>query len=86
MHLPWDSVAERERQIVEIVKTISERQCDYIYIVGDFNCDDSSDAEVECTLNFRENPRFRNNTIETNVRFDRILLRNTYPCGMFFKE
>ena len=34
---------------------------------------------VENTLNFRENPRFKNNTIEANSRFDRILLRNTYP-------
>ena len=35
---------------------------------------------VGYTLNFRENPRFKNNIIETNSRYDRILLRNTYPC------
>lgn len=36
-------------------------------------------TDVESTLNFRKNPRFVNNTIELNGRFDRILLRNTYP-------
>lgn len=36
---------------------------------------------AEATLNFRENPRFRCNTIEVNSRYDRILLRNTYPCA-----
>ena len=41
---------------------------------------DLTKSSAECTLNFRENPRFKNNTIEPNVRFDRILLRNTYPC------
>ena len=48
---------------------------------------------AECTLNFRENPRFRNNTIELNARFDRIMLRNPYPedfpvlesCAVFGK-
>lgn len=40
----------------------------------------STGTNRECTLNFRENPRFQNNTIETNSRVDRILLRNTYPC------
>ncbi len=34
---------------------------------------------VKDTLNFRENPRFADNTIEVNQRFDRILLQNTYP-------
>lgn len=47
------------------------------------------------TLNFKENPRFNLdheiNTIQTNQRFDRILLKNPYPnqypileiCGLF---
>ena len=35
--------------------------------------------KMDSTLNFRDNPRFKNNTIETNSRIDRILLRNTYP-------
>lgn len=38
-----------------------------------------SNQQLESTLNFRKNPRFINNTIELNARFDRILLRNTYP-------
>ena len=112
VHLPWEGVAERERQIVDIVTAIDKKQYDCVYMAGDFNCNDSSDvqrflrgeclldnreskpcwfdlalshaeltkSEAECTLNFRENPRFKHNTIETNARFDRILLRNTYPC------
>lgn len=112
VHLPWDSVAERERQIVEVIAAIDEKQYDYAYLAGDFNCSERADVqrfltgecilrdreskpcwydlalsyaeltgtEAECTLNFRENPRFQNNTIELNARFDRILLRNPYPC------
>lgn len=38
-----------------------------------------NDATVKNTLNFLNNPRFQNNTIEINQRFDRIFLRNTYP-------
>lgn len=112
IHLPWDSIAERERQIVCLVTAINEKRYDYVYMAGDFNCTDSSDVirflrgecllnnfestpcwfdlalsyarlsntNAEYTLNFQENPRFKCNTIETNSRFDRILLRNTYPC------
>lgn len=112
VHLPWDSVAERERQIVSIVTAVDKKQNDFVYMLGDFNCNDSSDVQrflrgecllnncesrpcwfdlalsyaeltntnAEYTLNFRENPRFKINTIETNSRYDRILLRNTYPC------
>ena len=111
VHLPWNSVVERERQIVDIVTAVDKKTYDYVYMVGDFNCSDSSDVQrflngecvlrncesmpcwydlalsyaeltdtnPEYTLNFRENPRFKHNTIETNARFDRILLRNTYP-------
>ena len=111
LHLPWDSVAEREHQITDIVTAIDAKQYDTVYLAGDFNCTDTSDVQrfltgecllrgreskpcwydlalsyaeltgtaAECTLNFRENPRFRNNTIELNARFDRILLRNPYP-------
>lgn len=43
---------------------------------------DFTKANAECTMSFRENPRFKNNTIEPNARFDRILLRNTYPCEL----
>lgn len=39
-----------------------------------------TDTALEATLNFRENPRWKgNNSIETNQRFDRILMRSTYP-------
>lgn len=38
-----------------------------------------TDSVLEPTLNFRRNPRFINNTIEKNQRYDRILLQNTYP-------
>lgn len=111
LHLPWDSVRERERQIVRIVSRINEKELDVAFLFGDFNCSETSDvhrylkgdcllageeanprwydlaesyAEIsdtaaESTLNFRENPRFQTNTIETDERFDRILLRNTYP-------
>ena len=40
---------------------------------------DLTQTPVDSTLNFRRNPRFTNNTIEVNQRFDRIMLRNTYP-------
>lgn len=40
---------------------------------------DRTGVMAECTLDFRKNPRFGNNTIEANERFDRILMRNTYP-------
>lgn len=111
LHLPWNSVAEREMQIIEIIDAIDAKTAEYTYLAGDFNCADTSDlhrfligdclidgkeskpcwydlalayaesehADTECTLNFRENPRFVHNTIELNARFDRILLRNTYP-------
>lgn len=38
-----------------------------------------TNSALEPTLNFRRNPRFINNTIEKNQRYDRILLQNTYP-------
>lgn len=111
LHLPWDSVAERERQIVDIVTAVDNKKIDYLFLAGDFNCTDTSDVQrfltgecllngneakpcyydlalayaqlkntkAECTLDFRKNPRFQNNTIELSSRFDRILLRNTYP-------
>ena len=68
---------------------------------------DLAEAYAECsgqaaaaTLNFRNNPRWNppggtgTNTIETNQRFDRILLKNPYPaafpllkdCGIFGME
>lgn len=111
LHLPWDSVAEREREMADIVDMANHKKVDSLFLAGDFNCTDTSDVqrfltgecllsgneakpryydlalayselvgkEPEYTLDFRKNPRFQNNTIELNARFDRILLRNTYP-------
>lgn len=111
VHLPWDSVLNREKCMGKILENVKAIKTDYLFIMGDFNCGVSSDIHRmmlgECTINgieanpcyydlafsyaditgnkvcdtldFRENPRFRGNTIETNQRFDRIMLRNTYP-------
>lgn len=112
LHLPWASVLQREKQIIDIVTRVNAEKSDYAFLAGDFNCSDTSDVQrfltgdcslknmeanpcwydlasayaeltgtnSECTLDFRKNPRFQHNTIETNLRVDRILLRNTYPC------
>lgn len=111
LHLPWDSVISREKQIVSAIAQLEKEKWNYTFIIGDFNCSENSDVQryllgectignsevnpyfydlaetyseitntkAEYTLNFRENPRFHNNSIEKNQRFDRILLRNTYP-------
>lgn len=111
LHLPWDSAISRENQIVAAISRLENEKWNYTFIIGDFNCSDSSDVQryllgectirdteanpcfydmaesyseltntkVEATLDFRENPRFKRNTIEKNQRFDRILLRNPYP-------
>lgn len=50
-------------------------------IWASFSYAEAGHTVAEATLNFRENPRFRCNTIEVNSRYDRILLRNTYPCA-----
>ncbi len=50
--------------------------------------------EPEATLDFQRNPRFAQNTVEINGRFDRMYLRNPYPapfptlvcCGVFGQE
>ena len=126
VHLPWNSEKERQRQIMAVEKRASELHAPWVYIMGDFNGNPSSDVqrflEGECllqgaeanprwydlaaaygerinvkpedTLNFQENPCFHGNTMETNARFDRILLRNPYPekfprlkmCAVFGKK
>ena len=92
VHLPWDSVLIREHQIIKIVNAVDKKTYDYVYMAGDFNCvalpcwfdlasayAEITDKKAENTLDFRKNPRFKGNTVETNSRFDRILLQNTYP-------
>ena len=111
MHLPWDSVIKREKYISNIVSKLTDKKCDYIFLLGDFNSGDNSDVvrmimgdcslngieanpcfydlalasaqrrgvPANSTLDFYNNPRFSDNTIEMNQRFDRIFLRNTYP-------
>ena len=37
VHLPWDSVLERERLIVKLLKDIKNISSDYLFILGDFN-------------------------------------------------
>lgn len=110
-HLPWDSVIKREKYISKIVSRLAEKNCDYVFVLGDFNSGNDSDVfrmlkgecslyeieanpcyydlalastevnetAVKSTLDFRNNPRFHDNTIEINQRFDRIFFRNTYP-------
>lgn len=66
------------------------------FLIGDCSLTnvEAAPCRYDLALNFRENPRFMNNTIELNARFDRILLRNTYPyefpmlkeCSVFGKR
>lgn len=111
LHLPWDRVKKREKQIVQITAFADRIKADWVCLAGDFNGSENADVHrfltgecqleqeecnprwydlafsyaqrrgnvAECTLNFRKNPRFLRNTIEENLRADRILLRNPYP-------
>lgn len=63
------------------IKGIEENPCFYDLASASAQLSNSC---VKDTLNFRENPRFCNNTVEVNQRFDRIFLCNTYP-GTFPK-
>jgi len=43
LHLPWDSIIEKEEYIVNILKEVKSIDADYAILTGDFNCyDDSS--------------------------------------------
>lgn len=42
VHLPWNSVLVKEENIVNINKEIATIPSDFQFIVGDFNCDESS--------------------------------------------
>ncbi|MCL2772722.1 MAG: endonuclease/exonuclease/phosphatase family protein [Oscillospiraceae bacterium] len=108
LHLPWDSILEKEKQIVAIYKynqyANSKKDGVSQIIMGDFNCaltssvhnyligeqslsgrevnpywDDlaSNYAAInglpnKATLDFQKNPRWRDNTTETPVIYDRI--------------
>ena len=54
IHLPWNSALKREQQIVSIVTAVNKKRYDYVYLVGDFNCNDSADVQRflrgECLL------------------------------------
>ncbi len=127
VHLPWDSVLRREKEIISIHKAVSALSSDYRLLLGDFNTSDGSSVQQyllghaslcgeealpcwfdiaegyacrqntipEPTLNFCRNPRWKNaSTVESNQRFDRILMQNPYPnkfpmleyVGVFGKE
>jgi len=42
VHLPWDSMLNKEKYIVEIVDGTKDIVADYAFILGDFNCSDNS--------------------------------------------
>lgn len=42
VHLPWDSVLAKEKCIMDVIKEISTAESDYQFILGDFNCSESS--------------------------------------------
>lgn len=42
VHLPWDSIIEKEKCIVNVIKEISTISSDYRFILGDFNCSETS--------------------------------------------
>lgn len=114
VHLSWESALQREKQIIEAEKTISQIKADYRLILGDFNCSSFSNVHQfllgqaslrgneakpvwydlaesyacktnitpDITLDFQNNPRWQGqNILDTNQRFDRILLQNPYPCN-----
>ncbi|MBO5353852.1 MAG: endonuclease/exonuclease/phosphatase family protein [Lachnospiraceae bacterium] len=45
VHLPWDSVKARERQIAAIDRYIHEQEADFFILLGDFNGDIGSSVD-----------------------------------------
>lgn len=45
VHLPWDSVLAQEASIVAINRAISAVSADYRFILGDFNCGETSSVQ-----------------------------------------
>lgn len=42
VHLPWESIAEREKSIVDIIKRTANVEAGLTFLTGDFNCSDDS--------------------------------------------
>lgn len=42
VHLPWESIAVREKSIVDIIKRTADIEADLTFLTGDFNCSDDS--------------------------------------------
>lgn len=45
VHLPWDSVIAQEECIIKIIQEISTISSDYRFILGDFNCSETSSVQ-----------------------------------------
>lgn len=45
VHLPWDSVKTREKQIIAIDRYIHEQEADFYILLGDFNNDTGSSVD-----------------------------------------
>ena len=45
VHLPWDSVKTREKQIIAIDRYIHEQEADFYILLGDFNSDTGSGVD-----------------------------------------
>lgn len=45
VHLPWNSVAAREHQILAIDRHLKEQNADFHILLGDFNCDTGSSVD-----------------------------------------
>ncbi len=61
VHLSWDSALRREKEIVEIVKSISQIKSDFSFVAGDFNCSPNSSVHryllgQQSLLNEEANP------------------------------
>lgn len=57
VHLPWDSVLAQEKSIVNIMNEIATLSSDYRFILGDFNC-----AETSSVHQYIKGYRSLNNT------------------------
>lgn len=49
VHLPWASIIEKERLIVEILEKTNQVKSDYAVLAGDFNCSENSSVHQYIT-------------------------------------